>query len=98
MFIVLLTYKKSLELVEEYLAGHIIFLDECYQKNYFVVSGRKNPRTGGVIISQLKDRSQIDDVIKQDPFYINQLADYEVIEFIPTKHHPGFSGFITSQH
>lgn len=98
MFIVLLTYKKSLELVEEYLAEHAIFLDECYQKNYFVVSGRKNPRTGGVIISQLKDRSQLDDIIKQDPFYINQLSDYEVIEFIPTKHHPDFSGFITSQH
>jgi len=98
MFIVLLTYRKPLEVVDEYLSEHAIFLNECYQKNYFVVSGRKNPRTGGVIVSQLKDRNQLEDIIKQAPFYINQLADYEVIDFIPTKHHPDFSGFIASQH
>ena len=55
MFIILLTYKKSLDIVEKYIEDHAAFLDQGYHKNYFIVSGRKNPRTGGIIISQLKD-------------------------------------------
>ena len=94
MFVILLTYKKSLELVDKYLEAHAQFLDECYKKNYFIVSGRKNPRTGGVIISQLTNRHELDSIIKEDPFNINQIADYDIIEFSPTKYHPDFSKFI----
>ena len=94
MFVVLLTYKKPLALVDECLSAHAAFLDNGYQKNYFIVSGKKVPRTGGVIFSQLKDRSQLESIMKQDPFHINEVADYEIIEFIPGKHHPNFSLFI----
>jgi uncharacterized protein YciI len=60
------------------------------------VSGRKNPRTGGVIISQLKDRNQLENILKNDPFYIHEIAEYEIIEFIPGKYHPDFSAFIAN--
>ncbi|WP_421958275.1 hypothetical protein [Pseudoalteromonas phenolica] len=33
------------------------------------MSGRKEPRTGGVIISTINDRKQLDEVIAQDPFF-----------------------------
>ena len=95
MFIVTLTYKKSIEEVEKYIAAHRVFLDEAYKKNYFVVSGPTNPRTGGVIISQLTDRTQLENILKDDPFHIHQIADYAIIEFIPTKYHTDFSTFIT---
>jgi uncharacterized protein YciI len=95
MFIILLNYKKPLEIIDKYIAEHAALLEEGYQKNYFIVSGRKNPRTGGVIFSQLNDRKQLEDFIKRDPFYIHEIADYEIIEFIPGKYHPDFSSFIT---
>lgn len=56
MLLVMGTYKKSIEIADKYLAAHRQFLDEGYKKNYFIVSGVKNPRTGGIIISQLKDQ------------------------------------------
>jgi uncharacterized protein YciI len=94
MFVILVTYKKSLETIDKYLTEHVNFLDHGYQNNYFFVSGRRNPRIGGVIISQLNDRNQLEALIKQDPFYIHDLADYEIIEFIPRGHHPDFAKFL----
>jgi uncharacterized protein YciI len=94
MFIILISYKKPLEIVDRYLAEHVLFLDKGYASNYFIASGRKNPRTGGVIISQLKDRDQLQNIIKQDPFFIMDLADYEIVEFTPTKFQKEFSVFI----
>jgi uncharacterized protein YciI len=94
MFVILLSYIKPLEIVDQYLAEHSNFLDECYRKNYFFVSGRKIPRTGGVILSQLTDRNELEAVIKNDPFNVHQIADYDIIEFSPTKYNPDFSGFI----
>ena len=94
MFIVMLNYKKPLEVVEEYLVAHRAYLEEGYKKNFFVASGPKNPRTGGIIISQLKDKHQLDKIVQQDPFYLQGIADYELIEFTPVKYHPNFSEFI----
>lgn len=94
MFIVMMTYKKPLEIIDQYVAVHREFLDDGYKKNLFVASGPKNPRTGGVILSQLKDRKELENILKQDPFKINNLADYEIIEFNPVKYHANFSSFI----
>lgn len=95
MFVILLTYKKSLDIVDKYLSDHSNFLDQGYQNNYFIVSGRKEPRTGGVILSQLTDHNKIEEIIKQDPFYIHEIADYEIIQFTPGKYHTDFLAFIT---
>ncbi len=94
MFCILVHYKKPLAVVDQHLAAHRTFLETGYQKNYFVASGPRNPRTGGVILSQLTDRKKLDDILKEDPFIISDIADYEVIEFTPVKYHPHFAAFI----
>jgi uncharacterized protein YciI len=94
MFIVLITYTKLLDEIDEHLAEHRAFLDIGYKNNYFVVSGPQNPRTGGVIISQLTNRAQLENILKKDPFLEHNIANYQIIEFEPVKYHPGFSEFI----
>lgn len=94
MFVVLLTYKKPLDVVEEYLAAHREFLDEGYSNDFFVVSGPQNPRIGGIIISQLTDHDQLTKILKDDPFNMHHVADYEIIEFNPVKRHPNFASFV----
>lgn len=96
MFIIDITYKNSLELIDQYLAEHRVFLDHGYKNNYFITSGPKNPRTGGIIISQLTDIKQLEDILNKDPFKIHDIADYKIIEFMPTKHHADFKKFINS--
>ncbi len=94
MFVIDIIYKKPIEAVEQCLAAHRSFLEEGYQKDYFVASGPKNPRDGGIIISQLKDRAQLETIIKQDPFYLQGIAEYHFIEFEPVKFHKQFAAFI----
>lgn len=94
MFIVDLNYKKALSEVDNYLVQHREFLEDGYQKNYFIASGPKNPRVGGIIISQLTDRKQLENILKQDPFNIYDIADYTIIEFEPVKYHMNFSAFV----
>jgi uncharacterized protein YciI len=94
MFVILLHYKKPLSEVDRFLVSHREFLQTGYDKNIFIVSGPREPRIGGVILSQLSNRDELESWISRDPFYINQIADYEVIEFNAVKHHPNFSCFI----
>ena len=95
MFIIILTYKKPLAEIDLHVPAHRAFLDAGYKNNAFVVSGGQVPRTGGVILSQLTNRTDVEALIKQDPFYQHDLADYQIIEFMPTKYHPDFAGFIS---
>jgi uncharacterized protein YciI len=84
MFVVSLTYKKDLTEVNKYINQHVEFLQEKYAKKIFYASGRKNPRTGGVILAKAENKEQLLSELKDDPFYINEIADYDIIEFIPT--------------
>ncbi|MDP4145229.1 MAG: YciI family protein [Bacillota bacterium] len=94
MFILNLTYVKSIEAVESELNAHIGFLDKYYSSGNFICSGRKNPRTGGIILCNAKNKEEVEEIIKEDPFYIKQVAEYEIIEFSPTKYVDGFESFL----
>lgn len=94
MFIVSLLYKKDISEVEKFIEPHIQFLDKYYADKKFIFSGRKNPRTGGVILVRNVDKETLADIIKQDPFYQNEIADYEITEVIPTKYDQDFTCFI----
>lgn len=94
MFVVLITYKKPLNVIDEFLIVHRAYLDEGYKNNILFASGPQNPRTGGVLLSQLNDRAQLEQFIQNDPFKINGLADYQIIEFEPVKCHQDFLRFI----
>jgi uncharacterized protein YciI len=85
MFIVSLTYKTELSEVDQYIEAHVRFLDKYYTAGKFIASGRKVPRTGGIILIHAAGKAEVDSIIKEDPFYIADVADYEVTEFIPTK-------------
>lgn len=94
MFIVILKYEKSIETVMKYLEEHNAFLDKYYTANKFICSGKQEPRIGGIILCNAKDKKEVNSIIKEDPFYINEIAKYEIIEFIPTKYADGFKEFI----
>ncbi len=91
MFIVSLNYLSSLDQVDSLLEEHIEFLKMQYEKKIFIASGRKIPRTGGVILAKAKNKEELNAIIEQDPFYRNGVAEYEVTEFIPSMTLPEFT-------
>lgn len=94
MFLVILTYKKPIEEIELFLSEHILFLDKHYESKKFIFSGRRNPRVGGIILVNTETKEEVISIIQEDPFNQNGLADYEIIEFIPTKYDKRFEEFI----
>lgn len=94
MFIFSITYLKPVSEVEKYLPQHIDYLERHYQSGHFIASGRKVPRTGGIILCRAESREQAIAIMQKDPFYIQQIAQYELIEFIPTKFAKEFEVFI----
>lgn len=85
MFIVSITYKVPLSDVEPHMPGHMAFLNEQYEAGCFIASGRKIPRTGGVILARADSREALDDILQQDPFYKHELAEFEITEFVVSK-------------
>jgi len=84
MFIIQLTYTGSLDEVDRFLEDHKLFLEKYYAAGIFILSGRKQPRTGGVILAQAESLDAIEKVIAEDPFNLHGLADYTITEFLPT--------------
>lgn len=94
MFILTLKYKKSIDDVEKNLPAHIKYLETYYNSGNFIASGRQNPRTGGIILCNAVNRDEVESIIHNDPFYSYGIADYSIIEFIPSKYADGFEKFI----
>ena len=84
MFIAILTYKKPIEKVDRFLQAHCDYLCEHYAAGDFIASGPQTPRIGGVIMIKADNREAVDSIIVQDPFNINGIADYQIVEFTPT--------------
>ncbi len=94
MFVIMLSYQKDISEVDKFLIAHREFLEQGYQKNYFLASGPQNPRIGGVIISLLKDKKQLEELMAKDPFQIHGIASYELIEFSPVKFHQNLADLV----
>jgi uncharacterized protein YciI len=84
MFVILLNYIKPLSEVDQFVGEHREFLERYYASGHFLLSGRKEPRTGGVILAKAETRAEIESVILNDPFNREKIAEYEVIEFLPS--------------
>jgi uncharacterized protein YciI len=82
MYVVSLTYVAPLDQVDAHLAEHVKFLEEQYAKGIFLASGRKVPRTGGVILARSIPRDQLNGILAHDPFKKAGVAEYQVTEFV----------------
>jgi uncharacterized protein YciI len=81
MFVIELTYKADLSEIDAHMGAHVAFLKKYYAAGNFLVSGRKIPRDGGIILAEGKSREQIETIIQEDPFHAHGLAEFRIIEF-----------------
>jgi len=81
MFVIELVYKADLSAIDAHMAAHVKFLKKYYASGNFLVSGRKIPRDGGIILAVGNSRPEIEAIVHEDPFYVHCLADFRIIEF-----------------
>ena len=86
MFVIELNYKVDLSLIDAHMAAHVRFLKKYYASGNFLVSGRKIPRDGGIIVAVGKSREEIESIVREDPFHARGLADFRIIQFRASQH------------
>jgi uncharacterized protein YciI len=94
MFIIDLTYIVPLEELDHHMADHVKYLRKYYKKNVFVASGRKVPRSGGIILALADSKEYLEKIIKEDPFYKHELAEFTITEFLTSQYHPDLKDFL----
>jgi uncharacterized protein YciI len=81
MFVIELIYKADLAKIDAAMSAHVRFLKKYYASGHFLVSGRKIPRDGGIILAVGDSREEIETIMREDPFCARGLADARIIEF-----------------
>jgi len=81
MFVIELIYKAPLTEIDAHMKAHVRFLQKYYDAGNFLVSGRKIPRDGGIILAVAESRARIEAIAREDPFCARGLADARIIEF-----------------
>lgn len=94
MFIINLNYTVPLDELDEHMAEHVKYLKKYYKADVFIMSGRKLPRTGGIIIAQADSKEILEKIIAEDPFHKHKLAEFEITEFLASQSHPDLKDLI----
>ena len=96
MFIINLNYIVPLDVLDAHMADHVKFLRKYYKQNVFVASGRKVPRTGGIILALAKSKDEIENIMAEDPFLNHKLADVTITEFLTSQYHHELKKLLTA--
>jgi uncharacterized protein YciI len=94
MFVIELIYKADLTEIDGAMRSHMAYLKKHYGAGRFLMSGRKVPRTGGVIIARGESLEQVEAMVKEDPFVSRGLADYRIIEFNVSQRAPSVDALL----
>ena len=97
MFVIELVYTASLAEIDANMPAHVRFLKKYYAAGHFLVSGRKIPRDGGVILAVGKSREEIDAIMREDPFCARGLTDVRIIQFRASQRADDISAILGSR-
>ena len=96
MFIIELIYKADLSEIDASMRAHMGFLKKQYAAGMFLMSGRKVPREGGIILALSESREELEAVVKEDPFVARGLADFRIIEFRVSQRAEGIDSLLSA--
>ncbi|HET8695368.1 MAG TPA: YciI family protein [Aquabacterium sp.] len=88
LYLILLDYLRPLSEVDAHLEPHRAFLRRHFEAGHFLLSGPKEPRTGGVILARARTEQEVSKWIAEDPFYQQGIARFEVIAWSATMSQP----------
>lgn len=86
MFIVLIEYVAPIERIDALMSRHVAFLEPHLRTGMFVAAGRRNPRTGGVVLARAESREELTALMADDPFVAEGAATFEILEFRTSLH------------
>jgi uncharacterized protein YciI len=84
MFVFVSEYRKPLDEVDEHREAHLAFLAGLNEQGRILISGRRNPPVGGVVVIDAADLDEAKAIMAEDPFAKAGVAEYVPYEFTPS--------------
>lgn len=81
MIIVKFIYLKPIEIVNKFREQHLDFLNKLANEKKVIFAGRILDNSGGIAIFDLNDKKEVEDILKNEPYFLNQVANYNITEF-----------------
>jgi uncharacterized protein YciI len=88
MFLIDINYIVPLEEIDKHIEPHAAYLKKYTEKNVFIITGRKVPWNGGILIANAGSKEEVEKIITEDPFYQYKLAEMTITEFLHARHNP----------
>lgn len=97
LFAVVTNYLADSPAVDAKRDEHLIWVKQQYDAGRFLISGRRIPAHGGVMVLRAADRSQAVALLGGDPYARAGLVEWRIYEFAPTQppsQDPGVTAFL----
>lgn len=78
--LILLDYVRPLEEVDAQMQAHVDWLARGFEEGLFLVAGRRDPRTGGVILVR-GATTEVEKLAQSDPFVTSGVATATIVAF-----------------
>src|SRR5215472_9933048 len=87
MYILFINPTRSPQELAPVFPAHSEFLDRYYKAGKFILTGGLTARPAGVVLAIVNSDDELKAILAEDPFVRERVAEYEVIEFKPSKYH-----------
>ncbi|HSW70294.1 MAG TPA: YciI family protein [Gammaproteobacteria bacterium] len=97
MLIAISNYTTSLEQVDLHRDVHIEYLNKLISTHKLLAAGRQTPPVGAVIIASNISLDEFKNILAEDPFCIEGVAEYKIFEFNPVLCDESFRRYLEAQ-
>ena len=80
MYLINISYKVPVEQVEPYFEPHIAFVRKYVASDIFLLTAKKVPRSGGILLANVGTKEELEKILQEDPFREFDLAEFQVQE------------------
>ena len=94
MYILFINPTKSPQELAPVFPTHSEFLERYCKAGKFILTGRLTARPAGVVLAIVNSGDELKAMLAEDPFVREQVAEYEVIEFKPSRYHESLASLI----
>ena len=94
MYILFINFTKSLQDIQPVFPAHLEFIDAHIKTGKFILSGGLTGKPAGVVLANINNGDELKALLAEDPFVLEQVAEYEVIEFTPSRYHESLASLV----
>jgi len=94
MYILFINFTKSLQDIQPVFPAHLEFIDAHIKTGKFILSGGLTGKPSGVVLANINNGDELKALLAEDPCVLEQVAEYEIIEFTPSRYHESLASLI----